>query len=307
MTSEKQAESNRRNSEKSTGPRTPEGKKRVAKNAVTDGFTTSDRFIRDEDPAGFNARLERFTEDWKPQGETERFLVERLAYTSCRIDRTVRAYAAALAATLNEAVGDLRELHERNKDALRQDLLELQRSVNGFHRQVREEEAGLSAEQLHEFHQRTTLRRIWRNPVGVKHLRTTVDQAAEEIVRTHIVSRHMEQKIKQLFALEKPTLLQRVNDAISAPDASAKDVVSLSSPAEVAVLRVLQEERECLTAKLEAMEARIKENEDSIRAAIHLPSEDRAQAIHRAETEAIRGFHRTVELLMLLQKTGPIR
>ena len=54
MTSQAQVNANRRNSQKSTGPRTQEGKRAVSQNAVTHGLFAREAVIKCEDPAEFN-------------------------------------------------------------------------------------------------------------------------------------------------------------------------------------------------------------------------------------------------------------
>ena len=49
MTSEKQAEANRRNALKSTGPKTPEGKSTVRHNALRHGLLSRDILLPGED------------------------------------------------------------------------------------------------------------------------------------------------------------------------------------------------------------------------------------------------------------------
>ena len=57
------AESNRRNSLKSTGPKSIHGKQRVRFNALTHGMTAESTILPDEDAAEFAARLKRLNDD----------------------------------------------------------------------------------------------------------------------------------------------------------------------------------------------------------------------------------------------------
>jgi hypothetical protein len=54
-TSVMQIEANRKNAEKSTGPKTPEGKQAVASNAVKHGLFTRQLILNDEDPEEYQA------------------------------------------------------------------------------------------------------------------------------------------------------------------------------------------------------------------------------------------------------------
>ena len=53
MTTEAQVLANRSNAQKSTGPRTPEGKAAVAQNAVQHGLLAQEVVIKGEDPQEF--------------------------------------------------------------------------------------------------------------------------------------------------------------------------------------------------------------------------------------------------------------
>jgi hypothetical protein len=53
-----QIEANRRNAEKSTGPKTPEGKQAVASNAVKHGLFARQLILNDEDPEEYQALVD---------------------------------------------------------------------------------------------------------------------------------------------------------------------------------------------------------------------------------------------------------
>lgn len=82
MASEKQIEANRRNSARSTGPRTPCGKKRVRLNALKHGLTAATVVLDGEDPAVLEARVEAWKDDLRPDSALEHYLVERAAHNS---------------------------------------------------------------------------------------------------------------------------------------------------------------------------------------------------------------------------------
>ncbi len=99
-TSKRQAEANRANAKKSTGPRTAAGKARVRHNSVTHGLRTEDVVVRGgptaEDPAEFSYLLGSMLNDCKPKGALERVLVERLAVSYWRLRRAYRFEARAI-------------------------------------------------------------------------------------------------------------------------------------------------------------------------------------------------------------------
>ena len=93
-TSSRRAEANRRNAQKSTGPRTPEGKGRSRFNAIKHGIRAATPVLPGEDVDALNARLDRWTADLSPRDDVERFLVHRAVRLSWQLDRADRALDA---------------------------------------------------------------------------------------------------------------------------------------------------------------------------------------------------------------------
>jgi hypothetical protein len=60
MASEKQFEANRQNAQKSTGPKTPEGRAAVRLNGVKHGLTAETIVLKGESEADFTAMLDSF-------------------------------------------------------------------------------------------------------------------------------------------------------------------------------------------------------------------------------------------------------
>ena len=87
MTSQKQLESNRANSQRSTGPKTPRGKARSSLNALKHGLTAAQIVIGDEDPQEFEALRANLERDFQPETDFERELVERIASYTWRLRR----------------------------------------------------------------------------------------------------------------------------------------------------------------------------------------------------------------------------
>ena len=87
---------NRRNAQKSTGPRTPEGKNRSKFNAVKHGMTARTLVLPDEDANVLQMRLETWIADLKPQNDVEQALVEHAVHASWKLERADRAEVARL-------------------------------------------------------------------------------------------------------------------------------------------------------------------------------------------------------------------
>jgi len=72
---------------KSTGPRTPEGKAIVARNARKHGFAGSKLVIEDYEREAFEAHLQAYTECLQPGSQMEADLVRRVAGAQWKIDQ----------------------------------------------------------------------------------------------------------------------------------------------------------------------------------------------------------------------------
>lgn len=91
-----QIRANRRNSQMSSGPRTTPGKASAASNSLKHGLSSKQALLPTEDPQEFAEFTDRFTEDLKPDGELECFLVERIVGLAWRLQRVARIEAGIL-------------------------------------------------------------------------------------------------------------------------------------------------------------------------------------------------------------------
>ena len=87
MSSQSQIDANRINAQKSTGPRTPEGKARSRRNGLLHGLTAKTCMLDGEDPASLTDLVDKLSEKYLPQDTEEDFLVERMAKARCRYNR----------------------------------------------------------------------------------------------------------------------------------------------------------------------------------------------------------------------------
>ncbi|MBX6316640.1 MAG: hypothetical protein IRY99_27560 [Isosphaeraceae bacterium] len=102
--SEKRLAANRNNAQKSTGPRTPEGKRKSRSNAVKHGLTGAGTCLPPDLEAEYRERVEEFVADLRPEGAVARCLAERAALASVRLDRCARAEQARLADRTRQAL-----------------------------------------------------------------------------------------------------------------------------------------------------------------------------------------------------------
>jgi len=87
MATLKQFEANRRNSQKSTGPKTPEGKSVVSMNALRHGLRARTVVLPGEDPTEFHQLCDDLQAEWTPQSRTEQFYLEQMAVSQWKLTR----------------------------------------------------------------------------------------------------------------------------------------------------------------------------------------------------------------------------
>ena len=108
ITSLRRVEANRRNAQLSTGPRTPEGKARVAQNRITHALTgPSHTILKGEDPGAYVGLLSTLMDEHGPVGETETHQVELMAHNQWKIRRAARLEAEAFEDSLSPETGRL--------------------------------------------------------------------------------------------------------------------------------------------------------------------------------------------------------
>ena len=90
MASEAQISANRQNAEKSTGPRTDEGKAAISQNAFKHGLFVDKAVVRDESQDEYDLRREAALAELRPVGEMESIIAERLVNLSWRLKRAER-------------------------------------------------------------------------------------------------------------------------------------------------------------------------------------------------------------------------
>ena len=95
MSSQAQLDANRLNSQKSTGPTSPEGKAVSSLNALKSGIDAESEIIRDEDPAALAALTAAFHLEHHPTGATQLALVDTLVSAEW-IQRRLRRVEADL-------------------------------------------------------------------------------------------------------------------------------------------------------------------------------------------------------------------
>lgn len=111
MASDRQIQANRENAQLSTGPRSPEGKQRVASNALKHGLTGKQIVLLNEEPDDFDAFRSAFWDDLDPMGVLEGVLVDKIVADAWRL-RRVPILEAAMHARV-EGDGNLESLRSK--------------------------------------------------------------------------------------------------------------------------------------------------------------------------------------------------
>lgn len=105
-TSARRRRANRRNARSSTGPRTPEGKRRSSRNALKHGLLAAETVILEgdgaEDREQFDALLADLIDDLQPATVLEQTFVERIANCYWRLRRAQRYETGAIRDNLDE-------------------------------------------------------------------------------------------------------------------------------------------------------------------------------------------------------------
>ena len=97
MASDKQIRANRRNAQRSTGPKTPEGKDAVRLNATKHGLRSQEVLLPGEDGESLKELDENLRAELQPVGELENLLVDGIIAAHWRLRRFRRVEAGIFA------------------------------------------------------------------------------------------------------------------------------------------------------------------------------------------------------------------
>jgi len=99
MATVKQIEANRLNAQKSTGPKTPEGKAATKLNALRHGLRARTVVLPGEQPEEFQQLCDDLEAEWHPKSRTEQFYVEQMAVSQWKLNRMEMAELSVFAQT----------------------------------------------------------------------------------------------------------------------------------------------------------------------------------------------------------------
>jgi hypothetical protein len=117
MPSDRQLAANKKNAQKSTGPKTPEGRAAVRLNGVKHGLTAATLVLPGERESDFESLLDSFEAEHHPATPTEEALVRQMVMAQWRLRRLYHVEAACLSLRLDENAEDPAEIYENLDDA----------------------------------------------------------------------------------------------------------------------------------------------------------------------------------------------
>jgi hypothetical protein len=105
MASSRQIAANRANAQKSTGPRTANGKDQSSRNAIKHGLTSTRTLIGQEDPVEYHELRGSLFKSYAPANTQEEILVDRIASASWRTLRSRQMEQSLCNMSINEWQG----------------------------------------------------------------------------------------------------------------------------------------------------------------------------------------------------------
>jgi hypothetical protein len=145
MTSDKQNRANRRNAQRSTGPKTPEGKEAVRLNATKHGLRSQEVLLPGEDGEALKELDENLRAELQPVGEMENLLVDGIIAAHWRLRRLRRVEAGIFAWQL---YGELTERAQKEAQTYEWSLLDTLGSTDEITDTQKHEEALAKAQEM---------------------------------------------------------------------------------------------------------------------------------------------------------------
>ena len=191
MTSAKQVQANRENAKHSTGPRTEEGKRRTALNAIKHGFRAKDPLIPGEDPDEFARHGAELNVELAPMSVVEQNLVEQLIDITWRLKRFGRIEAVIINDLFDKAAEQ-----EENQDKDGEQLLGNALSDSHVLNRLSRYEAQLPRPYHNTMKELREVQKRRRRSLTLSGLRSSQAAQAEAGELTHSVESHLESIMK---------------------------------------------------------------------------------------------------------------
>jgi len=135
MATPRQIEANRRNAQKSTGPKTAEGKQAVRLNSLRHGLRARTVVLPGDDPQEFQQLCDDLESEWQPQTRTEQIYLEQMAIAYWKLQRmellearTISGGLSDLTPIMLERLWQAQQRRERSFARAQRELERIQKS-----------------------------------------------------------------------------------------------------------------------------------------------------------------------------------
>jgi hypothetical protein len=125
MTSQARIDANRKNAQKSTGPKSEQGKAKSSRNALKHGLYADSRVVPRCEAVEFQSWLMEWVEHYQPEGPAETVVLERAALAAWKLRRCSEIEAAALDKRRRHARADFEKAEFQRALKLGDDLMGL--------------------------------------------------------------------------------------------------------------------------------------------------------------------------------------
>jgi hypothetical protein len=123
-----QIKANQQNSQKSTGPKTPEGKKRSALNAIRHNLTGQIVVVQESETGIYDTHCKEYRDDFAPKGKVEIDLTQELADLRWSINR-IRAHETTLFSFQSVALSSTLESVDPDVNSAREIFASLEKNM----------------------------------------------------------------------------------------------------------------------------------------------------------------------------------
>lgn len=268
---------NRRNALRSTGPKTPEGKRMVKWNALKHGLLAKEVLIRagegEESQAEFDNLLAQLKAECQPEGIREEMLVEKMAVSYWRHRRALRC-----------------EMGEIRKGLDTAQCREYGRRVD----QVRSEVRHLTMEDRGHALKKTSL--------GIRYLLGVLEDVRQEVEEVGHLPREAAKRLVENFGGEEYGLAHwcLFYSLMAATESQEKALTP--QQCKEGILELIDEEREKLQAKEELLNGIERLELEAKVSSLALPAGQAVDLFLRYETAIERQWYRAMSELERLQR-----
>jgi hypothetical protein len=121
--SQRKLEANRQNAQKSTGPKTADGKANSRMNALKHGLTAQSLVLPTENAEHYENRVQQWLDDFAPANAAERALIDLAVQSSWKLERANRHERAKASERVRHAVDEFESAEEIRAEELGRRLL----------------------------------------------------------------------------------------------------------------------------------------------------------------------------------------